>query len=299
MPRIFSPQQIRANRLLWAAVLGATIIEMAALYFLHLKLDAPATKGAFVIITASLAGTLFYRFYRRDDGLSLFASVLPFLIVGGFAIENATYLAAYMSFPLVDKPLVAVDAAMGFDWREYVFWINRHPQIAWLLDNAYGSCNLQFIVLLPLLFIRAPAQGQRLFIALYTSGILCAIIGGFFPAVGAYGYYDIKADALPTMPATARIQEPLFNALLHHTIDVIPYPGAGIVQFPSFHSAVAVLLIYGAWSYRILRVIALPLTLRSWHPHRLMADITSATQLVGLSLPSWGCCLPNACCPDI
>jgi membrane-associated phospholipid phosphatase len=48
---------------------------------------------------------------------------------------------------------------------------------------------------------------------------------------------------------------------MHHTRHSIPYPGAGIVTFPSYHSAVAVILMYASWPYRWLRLVIVPLNI--------------------------------------
>ena len=257
----FPYAQLRVNRMLWGMIAFSIAIEYLAIWYYGFTIQAPYAVGVIEVILVCTSIMVFYRYVRRDDGIALFSGALAQLILGGFAIVTGSYLAAYINFPLVDAGLIRADATMGFDWHEYVAWIDARPFMASLLSVAYTSYGIQFTILLPLLFYSCPAHGQRVYIGLYVAGIITVILSAIFPAVGAYVFYDMNAQQLPSIPSTARVHEQLLLGLMHHTLNVIPYPGEGIVTFPSYHSVIAVMLIYAAIPYRMLFPLALPINL--------------------------------------
>lgn len=258
------PERIRnVNLWLWAAIAIASLIEGAIILGLGLSLDTPSDSKIMIpgVLGVSLALALLWRWGWRNDRLSLLAGALGQLVAGSFAIATATYLGAYAAWPLADAGLIACDHLMGFEWRDYVTWIDRHPDIAAWLSGAYDSGGMQFMVVLPFLYVRAPAHGVRTMVALFGAGMCCALLFMFFPAEGGYLYYAATFTTPPTVPAGARGYETLLMQLHNQSITALPYPGAGIVSFPSYHTAVAIILVYGASASWLLLVLAVPLNI--------------------------------------
>ena len=253
--------QLKANRATWYAIIASIIIELLLIKYWHLKIDAPGLPLAIIIMSVCLLIALFYRYIKRDDGLSLFANAFNQLVCGSFAIATGTYLGAYLGRPLTDPTLVKIDAFFGFDWRDYIVWVDTKPILATLMEWAYNSAGIQFLILLPMLFYNRSAHAQRTFITLYTAGMLTVIFSALWPAMAGYIYYNVDVASLHNTPSAARIHEQLSLGLQHRTITTLPYPGIGIVTFPSFHTAVAAGLIYAARAYKPTTYILIPLNI--------------------------------------
>jgi hypothetical protein len=245
--------QLRIHLWIYFFIALSISAELLILNYLGLKIVSAGTSLAFIIISVCTLISAYYYFIRRDDLMIIFCNALPQLMCGSFAIGVGTYISAYMSMPLVDEKLIAIDAMLGFDWRNYMLLIDSTPWLANVLTFAYDSTAAQMVILLSLLFFQHSAHAQRVYIVLLFSGALTIILSGLFPAVGAYIFYHYDSTVMPSIPASARIHEEFFMALYHHTIDTITHPNAGVVTFPSFHTVFAVVLFYASLPYKWLR----------------------------------------------
>jgi membrane-associated phospholipid phosphatase len=261
-PKILPERQLMANRLIWASIGVMIVINLAFMYCAGLKFNAPYAAAAYCIIAACAILALFYSKVRRDDSLFLFANAIPQLICGSFAISVGTYLADYLNRPLTDVSLIAIDKWFGFDWHQYLLWVSAKPWLGDIYSFAYESCGPQLLGLTFLLYYRNSAHGQRMMMALYFAGILTVILSGAFPALGTYVFYNFDMSGIQNFhPAAARVHEATLMGLRNHTTDVLEYPGIGIVTFPSYHTVMAVVLIYAVWPFKWLRLMLVPLNI--------------------------------------
>ncbi|RWC97293.1 MAG: phosphatase PAP2 family protein [Mesorhizobium sp.] len=168
-----------------------------------------------------------------------------------------SYLASATDRPLMDRYLAAGDAALGFDWTAYVSLLNDHQSIAEALSMAYRSLQVQ-LLLLPAILALTGRSGRLLeFIALYgLAGCLTCLVVIAVPAAGAFNFYHPPTEILSSFGpgASTRHLEQL-HALRTLQPFLIEHP-EGLVTFPSFHSALAVLF---AYSVRGIRYVALPI----------------------------------------
>ena len=80
--------------------------------------------------------------------------------------------------------------------------------------------------------------------------------------MGAYIYYNIDMTQFGNLhPAAARIHEQSLVGMRDHSIVILPFTFQGLVTFPSFHSALALLFIYASMPIRWLVIIAIPLNM--------------------------------------
>jgi len=249
-----------ANSLLWVAIILLIDFDLFAMHFCGLNLDFPCMGWVAALIGLNVSIALFYRYVRRDDRLCVFINAYNQVICASIALSAGSYIGAYLSMPLIDKTLIAIDGILGFDWRNYVVWLDKHPWLTSALTYSYNSYNIQFAVLLPALFYSQLAHGQRVFMALYFSGLLTLFLATLFPAVGAYVYYTIDPAIFHSFtPQEPTLHQKQLLALLNHTTNTINFPAVGIISFPSYHSAIAVALMYAALPYRLLLPVFIPL----------------------------------------
>jgi membrane-associated phospholipid phosphatase len=147
------------------------------------------------------------------------------------ALLPLSYLTAAAGFPLLDGELTRLDAALGFDWDTAARWVGERPVLGRLLQFAYFSVPAQAAVILLLGSMRQPGSRNSEFIwLLLVSAVLTAAVAVFTPAAGKTGHLDYMDQLM---------------AIRNGGWQVMSYADPkGIVTFPSYHAAEAVLLTY-------------------------------------------------------
>ncbi|TGP48365.1 phosphatase PAP2 family protein [bacterium M00.F.Ca.ET.230.01.1.1] len=175
---------------------------------------------------------------------------VPFSVVSVWFM----YLASATDRPLMDQTLAALDAVIGFDWRAFLGFTNRQPLVADTLVFAYHALGRQ----LPLLFILLGfAKRPRLteFIALLAvSGALTGILMSWVPAAGAYAYFQPQPADFSNFTARAGMWH--FTELMRirsgQPFDLLVTRAEGLVTFPSYHTALGIMVVYALRDYRWL-----------------------------------------------
>ncbi|MEI9406348.1 phosphatase PAP2 family protein [Mesorhizobium argentiipisi] len=171
-----------------------------------------------------------------------------------FASVWFMYLASATDRPLMDQTLAAIDAVIGFDWRAFLDLANRQPLVANTLVFAYHALGRQ----LPLLFILlAFAKRPRLteFIAfLAVSSALTGTLMSLVPAAGAYAYFHPEPNVFGNFTARAGMWH--FTELMKlrsgEPFDLLVTRAEGLVTFPSYHTALGIMVVYALRGYRWL-----------------------------------------------
>jgi hypothetical protein len=155
---------------------------------------------------------------------------LALWLISAVAATRLTYLAASLDFPMQDRLLAAADAALGFHWIDLTLLEERSPVLFRLLHFAYGSSFWQPLLSVLIFSISAPRRNEEFLAATIISLGITAAISALLPALGPGHAYGM-----------VREWEPIIASIRSGTAPSLPY--MGIVTFPSFHAAVAVLLI--------------------------------------------------------
>jgi membrane-associated phospholipid phosphatase len=146
------------------------------------------------------------------------------------------YPAAKVGRPLIDAELAAIDRAFYFDWPECFAWVLRHPTALNFLSGVYLSLGLQS-ALLCFVAWRQPDRARICLAANALTVTICLAVFVVWPAGGAFAHYrpaGIFSDYVEQLMA-ARSSSPTTLAIGQMK---------GIIQFPSYHAAAAVLLGY-------------------------------------------------------
>jgi membrane-associated phospholipid phosphatase len=251
------------NRLLWITVTIVGIIDLALAKLAGIEFDISKATIFLVVVGGCVGLSLFYRYVRRDDQIYLLAQITNQIIIATAALGVFSYLTTMLNLDLLDEQLIAIDRALYFDWREYIAWVDRHPLLVRLSSLAYLSCGPQIMILAGLMFIyQQSAQIQRFILAFLASALITIILAMLFPAVAGYVYYNIDITAYQHLrPAAERLHEVPYMNMRNHVTKVLAFPLQGLITFPSFHSALAVLLIYLCRPVRWLFVISLILNI--------------------------------------
>jgi membrane-associated phospholipid phosphatase len=191
-------------------------------------------------------------FFSAAKAVTLFVSALgPLMLLVGFVTP---YLAASGNRPLIDKYLSDIDVALGFDWTGFIALVNR-PYVADVLQFAYFSYTWQFILIMLLLCGRAE-QLLELAAALGVAAGLTVIVFSIAPAMGPAAFYHATPDQFSAFAAAYPFNPIRHLQALRSGQPFVLTKGVGLVSFPSFHTAMALLLTYAVRSMRMVLIPA-------------------------------------------
>lgn len=194
---------------------------------------------------------------RISGSAQAFVATVILIMLFSVGLLLLSYLASATGRPPVDEYLAAGDAGLGFDWIAYVGWLNSHPWIASTISSAYSSLQPQLFLLPAVLILTARSDRLLEFAAHFgLAGCLTCAVMAALPATGAFDLYHLSPDLLSSFGpgASTRHLEQL-HALRTLRPFLLEHP-EGLVTFPSFHSALAVILVY---SVRGIRYVAPPI----------------------------------------
>jgi hypothetical protein len=170
-------------------------------------------------------------------------------------------LTGIVKLPLWDARFAAADRAMGLDWLGMYQWVTAHRAAFAVGNFVYFALGPEFLVLLLWLDLSGrhgrPVVLWRRFV---VAASVTVVVGLVVPAVGAFVFFD-----LPVAKVTDYVAQ--MAALRDGALRVIDLGDVqGLVVFPSFHAALAVICaavaqgrwIVPVWGFNLLIVAASP-----------------------------------------
>lgn len=226
--------------ILWIAIAGYHIAPASLVNF---------ATALFCII--ALTGFALYGRDRKDlEPVVIWASATLFVVVFSLACVVLSYLAASLGLPLIDNKLAAFDTALGFDWIGLLAFMNEHATFGILTSMIYNSLFPQFaLVVLLLSLTRHFDELRELVDAYWITLLLSIVISGVLPALDPFGYYGLTLNPDDVVKPTAGIVFlPDLLSLRAGTFTTFDFGALqGMVAFPSFHAALALMM---CWSLR-------------------------------------------------
>jgi hypothetical protein len=270
-------KNVRRLILSWAvvAILLAVDLTWARLAGLHF------TGWWSVVWTVGfLAGIgFFYQSTGRNARLADVGNYAALWV--GFSAAGAifTYVVATLRMPLWDAQLTALDAAMGFDWTGAVHFIVAHPYLRMPLAIVYETMLPQIIG--SILFFAHTCRSDRnrefLWIGM-VSLLITTAVSGVIPALG---------PCLPGHPADftrvlVAIRE---GTQTNFALDNMK----GIITMPSYHTVIALVLMYvhrpparsfpAAAMLNLLMLLSVP-----WSGHHFLSDMLAGAVVTVVSV---------------
>ncbi len=195
--------------------------------------------------------SLFYFYTGRDRRIMEFAHFGAQLISLYALMMMLSYLAVSTNARLVDGAFDAIDKSVGLDWIAWTEWVKAHPYLRWTLFAAYDSLPITGIFCyIYNIHSRAFWRNSEIWWITFIAGIVTIAGSAAFPAINPYVYYGLEgADHFVHMKH--------FWALRDGTMHVISFTDAqGLIQLPSFHTVLAIMLTYNLRHHRWLFLIA-------------------------------------------
>jgi membrane-associated phospholipid phosphatase len=266
------PIHKKINRALWILIAILLTIDTLLLWQSGMRIEMPNaleimwTVGgiAALCIAVNFAQPVFRQHASALDTLWLLANFNCQLAAAGVGIALLSYFTARLGLPLHDATLIAIDRFFGFNWLGYVQWVNASPLLSWMANFAYYSFSTQifiFLILLPM--YKQFTRTQHFVIIILFSGVTTVLLAALYPAIAGYIYYDIDAlHEFPNIdPQGGLVHKNIMLGLHDHSLTTLSFPLYGIITFPSFHAALAVLLTYASLPFRRFRWVIIPLNI--------------------------------------
>lgn len=203
-----------------------------------------------ICLTIAAAAVLIYISTRIRHNVQAYVlvSVLAFCLLAWPALRIFNHLSMTLSLPLADDMLSRADIALGFDWPAYVTWLNANHRLFYAVEWTYAGLDKYSAVFL-MIWALGDDKKQRCFefMAFFiVSASLCMVVGALFPAWGSVAHYAMDYTKLENIDPTmgkyfikhiTELREEIAPVL---NLSEMP----GLVTFPSFHSALGLLIIY-------------------------------------------------------
>jgi membrane-associated phospholipid phosphatase len=187
-------------------------------------------------------------------------SALAQLITLTAIIAPLTYVSASFKFPMQDSLLAAIDRAMGFSGEGFIALVNENLLIANMLNFGYGMIRWPiFVIPVVLAFTGRVLRLQQFMLAFIITLIVTCVVSTFVPAMGVYHHFNIplsKYSNINDLTYVSYIKE--IGITLDGSLRNLTLMGLqGLVTFPSFHAASAVLYLWALMPVRFFGPLAL------------------------------------------
>ncbi len=258
------PEAIAAWRLYQINWIPIQLMALALAIGLSLGDFALDLRGAvasfvFVAVYALVAQYNVKAPHRRDPQVVFVLGSTAQIVLVTVLMAPMTYVVAAANLPMRDADLLAIDRMLGLDWGAYVDYVNRHPLLAdWL---SYGYSMIRWPIFgIPVVLAAAHRYRriQEFTLAFSLALIATTVLSTLVPAYGVYQQIGLDPATLTNIDArayldTVRDLGPVRAGALR-TLDLFGL--AGIVTFPSFHAASALLYAWAFWPVRWMRPVA-------------------------------------------
>lgn len=251
----------------WLPILGMAALLALGLPLTGLSLEPVAFSVTLAIATAPLAVAYGHRLVKgehADPKLVFSLGTIGQVILICAIVGPLSYVAGKLNWPLEDQALLAIDRALGLDPEPIVRYVNDHPWLASCLAHAYGLIKFPLLGVPVVLALTARYVRLQLFMLAMSLALAVTItISAVVPAIGTYYALQLPAAHFPeinTAVYAGQLRDIL--ALRDGSLrDLRLFSLSGIVSFPSFHAASAVLYMWALWPVRGLGGIAAALNL--------------------------------------
>jgi len=243
------------------AMLGLMALALALVMPLTGFSIKPMSLMEPVGIAAVYSGVAYYSLYWRAKKnptiIFILGSTGQILLIP-ILMTPMTYIAASADLPMQDKNLMALDQALGLDWMGYFNFFYHHYALLYAAVVGYSMIGWPvFGVPIVLAVTRHYRRLQEFTLAFALALIATTAVSTLTPAMGTYDWlhYLPNPDIFTPGAYLEQLRDlPLVRdgSLRHLELTKL----AGIVTFPSFHSAAAVLYLWAFWPVRWMRPIA-------------------------------------------
>ncbi|WEK00993.1 MAG: phosphatase PAP2 family protein [Candidatus Sphingomonas phytovorans] len=260
--RPFAPDSLPVYRLL--------AIQVAIIFAMMTAASFEFEGRDISIVATCLAGGIALAAVMRWRGTTRIAIAIAIAIEGmtlvlasSMTVACLSILLATLAPPYVDHWLAAADAHLFpfLSWPDLAIALRGQPALTSIMCQIYSSLLWQPFALIGLLALVGQADAIWRFLHIWILALsVCVTIFAVAPAVTAYVHYGFALSDFPALTVNAgwRPAEIIAQVRSGAIEDLNVSNMSGLITFPSFHSAAAVIL---AWSFQRIPLIRTPFIL--------------------------------------
>ncbi len=249
--------------LLLMATLGVGIAAMK-----HINIEFSAYIFRSTIAVTLLGIGQFYRLVRPVPSIATSMTAIGIFLLAGQTMRLFNYTLLPYEFGNIDAHLAWLDAHFGFVWSNYAQFMSQHPIVSDLLRKVYISSYFQIVFLIFLLgILEKTCTVTRFLSANIMGGLVTICIWFVFPSSTPAAFQTISPEISNTLNL---VLSPDYSRWLAQAgqeglSNIDPSALGGIVGFPSFHTVMALLVVwyskeirYAFPGFLILNLLMLP-----------------------------------------
>ncbi|MGQ0457548.1 MAG: phosphatase PAP2 family protein [Hyphomicrobium sp.] len=252
----------RAIRPAWIIVASATpILCLLCVVTPFDYAPWPIVVQRVALVAAMIAMSMHFA-WKRWPRTALCLEALALSIATVLVMPPLGSIMASAAFPYQDATLLWIDKQMGIEWLDVGYWFRDQAAFTRALSHIYVSIAWQPPFLLAALAYCDPERLRRMLSASAMALVVTLLGYMFFPALGPYEHYKFGPDAFPSVLAPGAWVAPAITEGLRNGANQTSFEG--LVTFPSFHAATAILFAYGwravpivGWPFVALNVLML------------------------------------------
>jgi membrane-associated phospholipid phosphatase len=242
------------------AVLGLALSVAVCIALIAAAIATGSTVGVRIfsaliaISVATAIGWLFVRCRVRSDTRCALALGSLFIVyVSGGLGGISSGVGQTFKLPFIDDWLATADSHLGLTSSEVIHWATSVDHLPTVLAVAYfSSVPAVIISCLVLSCLKHEERVWELCAGFSFCVVISAVFSALVPAAGPFEYSGVGALYGPRLPQGAGIyhldQLHLLRASRHYVVD--PLAMKGLVTFPSFHTAMALMTVAAWRDYR-------------------------------------------------
>lgn len=207
-----------------------------------------------VVVSGLAFMSWFYAARRPVERLQVVCAETAVLLAFSAAAFVLSVLVISDNMPLIDDRLIAFDAALGFDWRAYVEFVNARPWLGQLSSMVYVTSLSQVaLTILALGLLGRTRRLQHFVTAVMLGALVCILVSALLPAAGALGTIRPPAGFMAmNQPIVDLAYKQAFFDIRDGASRLISLEQPqGLIAFPSYHCTLSVLIVMTFWRVRI------------------------------------------------
>ncbi len=231
------------SRKAWALLAITGVLAYGAIAAMGVTIRAASLLLPFSAVASCLGGSLFYTHARPDRRLAVLMAGTAFILAFGVTAGVLTYPVAAIGGPLRDDMFIAFERSIGIDWPSLATHMTAFPALNFVWAVAYMSSLPQIAVAVLVLGFAGRHDRLSAYLSLILATLLCTLsLFMLAPALGPIPSYAIGGDLYARLGEGGKSFLPDFLALRAGRFAIFDLGKLeGIITFPSFHCALAIL----------------------------------------------------------
>jgi hypothetical protein len=257
------PEDLAAWRLFccnWVLLAAMTATLIVALALTGFSIEPASTIKPIAVIGAYAVYSFYnFRHPQKHDPFVVFTlgSTGQMLLIPA-VMTPLTYVAASANLPMQDTALNALDQALHLDWVAYYNFFYDHHSLLTAAVWTYALIGWPIFAVPVALGWTGRYWRLQIFVLAFTIAlIVTTIISIFVPAIGTYEVLNVHPDPNVFTPGGYLDQLHDLPLVRDGSLRELSYRSlTGLVTFPSFHAASAVLYLWAFWPIRRIGPLA-------------------------------------------